>query len=71
VPADTEDPLLALIVSGGINVVLNIFFVAGLGMDVDGVALATVISNAISSVLLIFLLLRKVRAVKSACAGRK
>jgi putative MATE family efflux protein len=55
---DTEDPLLALIVSGGINVILNIFFVAGVGMDVDGVALATVISNAISSVLLIFLLIK-------------
>jgi putative MATE family efflux protein len=58
---NTEDPLLALVVSGVINVVLNIFFVAGLGMDVDGVALATVISNAVSSTLLI-ILLRKVKS---------
>lgn len=55
---DTQEPLLTLIVSGFINVFLNIFFVAGLGMTVDGVALATVISNAISSVLLIILLIR-------------
>jgi putative MATE family efflux protein len=55
---NTEDPLLALVVSGVINVILNIFFVAGLGMDVDGVALATVISNAVSSVMLIILLSR-------------
>lgn len=55
---DTGEPLLTLIVSGLVNVVLNIFFVAGLGMTVDGVALATVISNAISSVLLIVLLVR-------------
>ena len=55
---NTEEPLLTLIVSGVINVFLNIFFVAAMGMNVDGVALATVISNAISSVLLIILLLR-------------
>jgi putative MATE family efflux protein len=55
---DTEDPLSALVVSGVINVGLNIFFVAGIGMDVDGVALATVISNAVSSALLIILLIR-------------
>ena len=55
---DTEDPLAALIVSGLINVFLNIFFVAGLGMDVDGVALATVISNAVSAAVLIIRLAR-------------
>ena len=53
---NTEEPLLTLIVSGILNVFLNIFFVAGLGMSVDGVALATVISNAVSSALLVILL---------------
>lgn len=55
---DTEDPLAALIISGLINVFLNIFFVAGVGMDVDGVALATVISNAVSCLLLMIRLAR-------------
>lgn len=55
---DTKIPLLALAVSGALNVLLNLFFVAVLHMTVDGVAIATVISNAISSVLL-FLRLRK------------
>lgn len=55
---DTKVPLLALAVSGVLNVLLNLFFVAVLHMTVDGVAIATVISNAISSVLL-FIRLRR------------
>lgn len=35
-----------------LNVILNLFFVAVLHMTVNGVAIATVISNAVSSVLL-------------------
>lgn len=54
---DTKVPLLALAVSGVLNVLLNLFFVAVLHMTVDGVAIATVISNAISSVLLFIRLL--------------
>lgn len=61
---DTEDPLLALIVSGSVNVILNIFFVAEVGMDVDGVALATVISNAVSSGLLLFQLIKSDREIR-------
>lgn len=34
-----------------VNVVLNLCFVIGLGMDVDGVALATIISQYISAAL--------------------
>ena len=49
---ETKTPLIALAVSGVLNVALNLFFVAVLHMTVDGVAIATVISNAISSVLL-------------------
>ena len=55
---DTRTPLLCLIVAGLSNVALNIFFVRVIGMSADGVALATVISNAISSVLLFIFLLR-------------
>ena len=49
---ETKIPLLALAVSGVVNVALNLFFVAVLGMTVNGVAVATVISNALSSAIL-------------------
>lgn len=49
---ETRIPLIALAGSGVLNVILNLFFVAVLHMTVDGVAIATVISNAVSSLLL-------------------
>lgn len=50
---DTKVPLIALTVSGVLNVLLNLFFVIVLKMNVNGVAIATVLSNAVSSVLLL------------------
>lgn len=55
---NTQTPLIALVISGVLNVVLNLFFVIGLGMDVDGVAIATVLSNLVSSVILILALMK-------------
>lgn len=49
---ETKIPLFALLASGVLNVALNLFFVAVLRMTVNGVAIATVISNMVSSVLL-------------------
>ena len=49
---ETKIPLAALFISGVLNVALNLFFVAVLHMTVNGVAIATVISNAVSSALL-------------------
>ena len=49
---ETKIPLLVLMASGVLNVALNLFFVAVLGMTVNGVAIATVISNAVSALLL-------------------
>lgn len=57
---ETKIPLIALASSGVINVILNLFFVAVLHMTVDGVAIATVVSNAVSSVIL-FCSLRKTK----------
>ncbi len=54
---NTRVPLLCLTASGIINVALHLFFVLGLHMAVEGVALATVISNIISAGLLFFFLL--------------
>ena len=53
---DSTRPLIILIISGSINVVLNIFFVAGCGLSVAGVAIATVISNIFSAAALLHLL---------------
>lgn len=53
---ETRLPLIALSIAGVINVVLNLVFVVGLGMSVDGVAYATVISNIFSSLFLLIYL---------------
>ena len=48
---DTRRPLIFLTFAGIVNVVLNLIFVVFFHRDVDGVAMATVISKAISAVL--------------------
>ena len=55
---DTKTPLVCLIFSGLLNVVLNLVFVLIFHMTVDGVALATMISNAVSAILLLICLMR-------------
>ena len=55
---NTRMPFIALVISGVINVGLNIFFVVFMHRTVDGVATATVISNMISGIILL-LFLRK------------
>jgi len=49
---ETKVPLMALAISGILNVLLNLFFVIVLKMTVNGVATATVLSNAVSAALL-------------------
>lgn len=49
---DTKRPLYYLLAAGVINVILNMFFVIGFSMDVRGVAYATIISQAISALLI-------------------
>lgn len=53
---DTRTPLICLAFSGIVNVALNIFFVVAMGMDVEGVALATVLADALSAALLFYYL---------------
>ena len=50
---DSFYPLVFLVVAALLNVVLDIWFVAGLGMGVSGAALATIISQGVSAVLCI------------------
>jgi putative MATE family efflux protein len=61
---DTKSPLIFLGLSGLINVGLNLIFVLACGMNVEGVALATVISQAVSAVLVVITLMRRTDACK-------
>lgn len=61
---DTKRPLYVLLATGAINVLLNVLFVAGFGMSVTGVALATVIANALSAGTLFYFLLHEVGPFK-------
>ncbi|MCM1578437.1 MAG: MATE family efflux transporter [Ruminococcus sp.] len=56
---DTRRPLYYLMSAGVINVLLNLLFVIVLKMDVEGVALATVISQIISAVLVVRCLVKE------------
>ena len=60
---NTKTPLICLTVSGVINVLLNLFFVLVCKMTVNGVALATAISNLVSSALLLYFLAKEEGAV--------
>ena len=48
---DSRHPLYYLIVSSLVNIVLDIAFIAGFGMGVEGAAIATVISQLVSALL--------------------
>ena len=61
---DTKRPLYVLMVAGAVNVVLNLILVAGFGLGVSGVAIATVFANAISGVTLFYFLLHEVGPFK-------
>ena len=61
---DTKSPLIFLAISGVVNVLFNVFFVTVFHMNVEGVALATVISQAISAVLVVVALMRRTDASK-------
>ena len=55
---DTRRPLYYLLIAGVINVALNLFFVIKLHMAVEGVAIATVISQVVSAALIIRCLIK-------------
>ena len=55
---DTRTPLYVLTASGLANVLMNLFFVIVCGLSVEGVALATSLSNVISASLLLICLYR-------------
>ena len=51
---DSKKPFITLVISGIINVVFDIIFVKFCNMDVLGVAIATVLSEVVSAIMIIF-----------------
>lgn len=56
---DTKRPLLILLLSGIVNIILNLIFVINFKLDVAGVAYATVISQTISAIIVVIILLKE------------
>ena len=54
-------PLVFLLISSGLNVVLDLLFIARMGMGVQGAAVATVISQGVSVVLCILYIFLRVK----------
>ena len=61
---ETKKPLYYLIISGIINVILNLILVIVFNMDVDGVAIATIISQFISAILVIRYIIKSTGYIK-------
>ena len=56
---DTKRPMYYLVLSGTVNVILNLVFVICFGLGVEGVAISTTISNMLSTALVLVHLHRK------------
>ena len=54
-------PLVFLLISSALNVALDLWFIAGMGMGVAGAAVATVIAQGVSEVLCVLYVMARVR----------
>lgn len=61
---DTRRPFYSLVAAGVCNVALNIIFVAGMGMGVEGVAWGTVLSNIVNAAIIVVILVRERSAIR-------
>ena len=61
---DTKRPLYCLIISGVINACLNLLFVIVFKLSVAGVAIATVIADGVSAVLIIYFLMNEEETIR-------
>ena len=59
---NSRTPLVAMVIAAGINIILDLVFVAGFHMGVAGAALATVIAQCFSA-LYCFIIVRKIEIV--------
>ena len=61
---DTKRPVLCLMVSGVINVILNLVLVILFHMSVSGVAIATVTANFVSSAMIVYFLMHEEEPIR-------
>lgn len=62
---DSKTPFIFLVTSSVLNVALDLLFVCAFRLDVAGAAWATLLSQAISCVLTVFVLIKKLSAIRS------
>lgn len=55
---DTRRPMIFMLIAGVLNFALNLLFVAGFHMGVEGVAIATSLSETVSAALVLFVMIR-------------
>lgn len=58
---DSKTPLYFLLLACGINIALDLLFVVGFGMEVFGVAIATIIAQAVSGIACVFFAIYKIK----------
>lgn len=68
---DTRRPFYWLCIGGGVNVLLNLIFVICLKMGVEGVAIATAVSNYLSAIGVTVILMREEGALRLTLAKLK
>ena len=61
---DSKRPLYSLIAAGVVNTLLNLVLVIVFHLDVEGVAIATVISNVVSSGIVMYILFHEAEPIK-------
>lgn len=61
---DSKRPLYYLIVCCFLNIILDLLFVVGLGLNVLGVAVATLIAQAVSACFITYALMRKTKGLQ-------
>ena len=61
---DSQRPFYFLLVSAGVNTALDLLFVLKFGMGVEGVAYATIIAQAVSAALTIWVLMRAAGCIR-------
>lgn len=55
---DSKRPFIYLVISSLVNIILDLLLIAGFGMGVEGAALATVIAQVVSAVLVIYSMIK-------------
>ena len=68
---DSRTPVYFLLLSSVLNVALDFYSILGLGMGVDGPALATVFSQGVSAVLCFFYMFRRFPILRMSAEERK